>query len=66
MRDRIIMEMDSEEILEIKAMSEVGVGSSDRQFRGNNRRNNRSVSNSRSRLGSKARTDRDRIRCFEH
>ena len=30
-----------------------------------NRRNNRSLSHSRSRLGSRASTNRDRIRCFE-
>ena len=37
----------------------------DRKNRGNNRRDNRSVSNSRSRSGSKASTNRDRIKCFE-
>ena len=35
------------------------------QNTGNNRRDNRSISNSRSRLGSTASTNRDRIRCFE-
>ena len=35
----------------------------DRQVRG--RRNNRSASNGRSRSGSRASTNRDRIRCFE-
>ena len=46
------MEMDSGEILEIKAMTETGVGQKDNQFTGNNRMNNRSISNSRSRSGS--------------
>ena len=64
MGDKIIIEMDSGETLEIKTMR----GRSrlyDRQFRDNNRRDNRSISNSRSRSGSRASTNRDRIRCFE-
>ena len=40
-----------------------GSRSLDRQDRG--RRNNRSVSNGRSRSGSRASTNRDRIQCFE-
>ena len=39
--------------------------SNDRLFRGNNRRNNRIISNSRPRSGSKVSTNRDRIRCFK-
>ena len=46
-------------------MREVGVGSYDRQFRDNNRRDNRSISNSRLRSGSRMSTNRDRIGCFE-
>ena len=37
----------------------------DRQTRGNNRRDNGSISNGRSRSGSRVSTNRDRIRCFE-
>ena len=51
--------------LEIKAMGEIGVCHIDRQFRDNNRRNNKSISNSTSRSGSRASTNRERIRCFE-
>ena len=57
--------MDLGEISEIEAMREVVVGSYDRQFRDNNRRDNRSISNSRSRSGSTVSTNRDRIRCFK-
>ena len=58
-------EMDSGEALEIKAMREVGVG----QMIGNldiiTEGDNRSASNSCSRSGSRASTNRDRIRCVE-
>ena len=40
--------------------------SNDRKFTGNDRRNNRSVSNSRSGSDSRVSTNRDRIRCFEY
>ena len=64
MGDKIILEMDSGETLETKAMKEWS-RLYDRQTRGNNRRDNRSISNSRSRSGSRVSTNRDRIRCFE-
>ena len=37
----------------------------DRQFRENSRRDNRSISYSRSRSGSRVNTNRDRMRCFD-
>ena len=52
-----------EVIIGIKVMIGIGVDSFERQRR--NRRNNRCVSKSRSRSGSRASTKRDRIRCFE-
>ena len=42
-----------------------GSRSNDRQFRGNDRRNNRGVSNSRSRPSSRVNTNIDRIRFFK-
>ena len=50
-------------IIGIDFMIEIGVGHLKGQYRG--RRNDRSVSNNRSRSGSRASTNRDRIRCFE-
>ena len=55
--------MDIEETIGMKIMKEVGVGSRERQYQGNIRRNDRS-SSSRSWSGSRASTNRDRLRCY--
>ena len=64
-----IVEENTEVIIEMKiiAEKEVGVGLGKDHFLGlnNNRRNDRSISNSRSRSGSRASTNRDRIRCYK-
>ena len=65
MGDKIIIETDSEVILEIKVMKETGVDHMVGRLWDNNRRDDRSVSNSRSRSGLRASTNRGRIRCFE-
>ena len=61
MGDRVIITTEGE-TLEIKLMIEIGVGHIKDRI---DRRNGRSVSNSRSRSGSRVTTNRDRIRCFE-
>ena len=60
MGDRIII--TEGEMLEIKITIEIGVGHMKDRI---DRRDGRSISNSRSRSGSRAATNRDRIRCFE-
>ena len=65
MGDKVIIEMDSGKTLEIKAMREIGVGYEIGKLEVINRRDNRSISNNRSRSGSRVSTNRDRIRCFE-
>ena len=65
MGDKIIIIIITEgKTLETKTMKETGVGNMIGKT-GNNRRDNRSVSNSRSRSGSRASTNRDRIRSFK-
>ena len=64
MGDKIIVEMDSGEILEIKAMREI-VGHMIGNLEIITERTIGSISNSRSRSGSRASTNRDRIRCFK-
>ena len=61
MGDRIIITAEGE-ALEIKITIGIEVGHTKDRI---DRRNGRSVSNSRSRSGSRATTNRDRIRCFE-
>ena len=65
MEYKIIMEMDSGEIFRNQGYERDRSRSNDRKFIGNDRRNNRSVSNSRSRSDSRVSTNGDRIRCFE-
>ena len=58
-----ISEVDTEGIIDIIILEEVGVGLETRQYSDNFKRNNR-YSSSRSRSGSRACTNRDRIRCY--
>ena len=60
-----MLEMDLGETLEIEAMREIGVGHMIGSLEIMTEVDNRSVSNSRSRSGSRACTNRDRIRCFK-
>ena len=55
--------MDIEETIEMKIMKEVGVGLQ-KEFSDSNRRNDKSISIS-FRSGSRASTNRDRIRCYK-
>ena len=64
MGDKTIIEIDLGETSETKAMRETGVGHMIGRLEvitGDNR----NISNSRSRSGSRVSTNRDRIRCFK-
>ena len=68
LKDRVVDE-STVITIKMKVTAEIGIGTDhrDRPFSRypDNRRNDRSMSNSRSRSGSRASTNRDRIRCYK-
>ena len=62
--DKITEESIGIIIIEMIAMTEVGIGLEKDHFRKYGGNRTRSTSNSRSRSGSRASTNRDRIRCY--
>ena len=63
--DKIVEESIGIIVTEMMATTETGIGLRDRSFSGNYGGNRtRSINNSRLRSGSRATTNRDRIRCY--